>query len=171
LFWVSPALIVAQVPYQVGPAYGVSYATFQVVNNSVASNLVTTYVRGTAPGIFSVGESGLSEASAVHADGSLVSDADPAVWGETVTIYTTGLGAVSPGIGNGIAASPPARVADGKPVVLMDGIPSPTVSSYALATGLAGVYQIAATVPSGTTVGDVSLAVATADGSTKQPSA
>jgi uncharacterized protein (TIGR03437 family) len=168
LFWVSPALIVAQVPYQVGPAYGVSYATFQVVNNSVASNLVTTYVRGTAPGIFSVGESGLSGASAVHADGSLVSDADPAVWGETVTIYTTGLGAVSPGIGNGIAASPPARVADGKPVVLMDGIPSPTVSSYALATGLAGVYQIAATVPSGTTVGDVSLAVATADGSTTQ---
>ena len=168
LFFVSPTLIVAQIPYQIGPAYGVSYATFQVVNNSVASNLVTTYVRGTAPGIFSVGESGLSEASAVHADGSLVSDADPAVWGETVTIYTTGLGGVSPGIGNGVAASPPARVADGKPVVLMDGIPSPTVSSYALATGLAGVYQVAATVPSGTSIGDVSLTVATADGSTSQ---
>jgi uncharacterized protein (TIGR03437 family) len=168
LFSVSPTLIVAQVPYQISPAFGVSYATFQVVNNSVASNLVTTYVRGTAPGIFSVGESGLNEASAVHADGSLVSDANPAVWGETVTIYTTGLGGVSPGIGNGVAASPPARLADGKPVVLMDGIPSQAISSYALATGLAGVYQIAATVPSGTSVGDVALAVATADGSTMQ---
>jgi uncharacterized protein (TIGR03437 family) len=85
-----------------------------------------------------------------------------------VTIYTTGLGSVSPGIGNGIAASPPARVADGKPVVLVDGIPSASVSSYALVTGLAGVYQIDATVPSGTAVGDVSLAVVTADGSTTQ---
>jgi uncharacterized protein (TIGR03437 family) len=168
LFSVSPTLIVAQIPYQVAPAFGIAYATFQVVNNSVASNLVTTYVRGTAPGIFSVGESGLSEASAVHADGSLVSDANPAVWGETVTIYATGLGGVSPGIGSGLPATPPARVADGKPVVLMDGIPSADVSSYALATGLAGVFQIAATVPSGTSVGDVTLAVATADGTTMQ---
>ncbi len=168
LFFVSPTLIAAQVPYQISPAFGISYATFQVVNNSAPSNLVTTYVRGTAPGIFSVGESGLNDASAVHADGSLVSDADPAVWGETVTIYTTGLGSVSPGIGNGIAASPPARVADGKPVVLVDGIPSASVSSYALVTGLAGVYQIDATVPSGTAVGDVSLALVTADGSTMQ---
>ncbi|MGA2183272.1 MAG: hypothetical protein ABSH47_09600 [Bryobacteraceae bacterium] len=170
LFSVSPTLLEVLVPLDVSPARGVSFATFQVVNNDIPSNSVTVYVRKTAPGVFSAGADGIGPVAALHADGSLVDAANPATSGETVELFVSGLGPVTPGVGDGAAGLPPphASLADGKPVVYIDGIQSPNVPYAGLAPYFAGLYQVNAEIPAGTSSGDLSLRILTADGPTAE---
>jgi uncharacterized protein (TIGR03437 family) len=170
LFSVSPTLIEALVPLDVSPVWAVSFATFQVVNPEGSSNPVTVYVRNAAPGVFAAGEDGIGPVAALHANGSLVDHANPATPGETVELFTTGLGSVSPGVPNGAAglAPPHASLADGKPAVYIGGIQSPSVPYAGLAPGFTGLYQVNVVVPSGTSSGDLSLSIFTADGVSAQ---
>ncbi len=170
LYMVSPTLIEVQVPLHIGPDWGVSYATFQVVSNQIPSNPVTVYVRGTAPGIFTAGADGIGGAAVLHADGSLVDSANPATSNETVELFTTGLGTVTPGVGDGAGglAPPHASIADGKPMVYIGGIASPSIPYAGLAPGWAGLYQVNFVVPPGAPSGDLNLSILTADGISAQ---
>jgi uncharacterized protein (TIGR03437 family) len=170
LFSVSPTLIVAQVPARISPVFGITFATFEVVNNTIPSNPVTLYVRGTAPGVFAANAGGVGPAAALHGNGALVTDANPATTGETVELFTTGLGSVTPGVpdGAGGQAPPHASLVDGKPVLTIGGIQASNVPYAGLAPGYAGLYQVNVQVPSGTSSGDLTLSISTADGNSVQ---
>jgi uncharacterized protein (TIGR03437 family) len=170
LSYVSPGQINILVPQ----ATTQNFATFQVTNNNAQSNQVTFYTAPTAPGIFTGTPSGIGLAAVLHADFSPVTQASPAVAGETVLVYLTGLGSVTPAIGDGVAApsNPLSNVDDPNlEVDLADQSGNDltgNISFAGLAPGFAGLYQINVAIPSGLTAGVVSLNVGTSDGYTSE---
>ena len=99
IYYVSPTQVSVIVPYGVTG----TIAQFQVNNNRTLSNNVTMAIGATAPGVFTVPPGGLGYGAILHADYSLVTPQNPAQIGETVQVYLTGLGAVSPTISDGAA--------------------------------------------------------------------
>ena len=151
LYIVSPTEIVCLVPY----ATTQTYATIQVTNNGVTSNAVTLYTEQSAPGAFTLGQDGIGPGAFLHASGAVVSDSSPANVGETIEAFLTGLGAVSPGIGDGTAA--PANsltVTEDQFSVYVDGTQA-TVNFAGLAPGFAGLYQVNFVVPGTPDTGEV----------------
>jgi len=146
------------------------FATFQVTNNNAASNSVTLFARATSPGIFSTNQSGAGTAAVLHADYTPVNSAHPAVAGETVLLYLTGLGAVNPKVADGAAAgSNPLNYVNAPILVQIGGLFTKAVLSFSgLAPGFAGLYQLNIVVPAGLTAGDNYLTVSTPDGVTTQ---
>ena len=101
LYFVSPGQLNVLVPFgTTGPT-----ATIVVQNGSVNSNTVTVPVAATSPGIYSLDQSGSGAGAILHADYSLVNAAKPATGGETVLIYLTGLGTVTPAVADGTAGT------------------------------------------------------------------
>jgi uncharacterized protein (TIGR03437 family) len=167
---VSPGQISILVPYGVAP-YGAD--NLQVTNNGVASNVVSAGfgVNVSQPGVFSQSQNGIGFAAARHAaTGELVDQANPAQPGEYISIYMTGLGAVTPAIADGAEGpSNPLSTADcwtnGSMSVLFNdygpGASSEsdvlgTIQFAGLAPGLAGLYQVNVQVPTkGLTLGDL----------------
>lgn len=155
------------------PAY--SFATFQASVSPASSNQVTLYTASTAPGVFTSTANGIGPADAFHASTfAAVTSSNPAVAGETVFFYSTGLGATTPAVADGAAAptSPLAMVND--PNLFVDILDSSgnyngvQIVSAVLAPGLAGVYQINFTVPTGVASGAGYLEVSTTDGYTSE---
>jgi uncharacterized protein (TIGR03437 family) len=175
LSYVSPTQINLLVPNATGPVSGESYATFQVINNNEASNKVTVHTNYTAPGAFSLTSNGgtyppgIGPAAVLHADYSLVTPSNPAKAGETLQLYLTGLGSVTPSVADGAAASTTTlSVVDGQVAVYVGGVTS-KVAFAGLAPGFAGLYQINFVVPSGITTGTSNyLIVITPDGETAE---
>ena len=160
VYLVSSTQISALIPYEVSGEY---FATFQVAVNGSKSNKVTVYADNSAPGIYTLGESGIGAGAILHSDYSVVTDASPAVPGETVLMFMNGLGTVTPQLADGEAApDSPLSVSDeasGTSVLLNDGVDSParaSISFAGLAPGFVGLYQVNFTVPSsGLANGDV----------------
>ena len=143
LYFVSQGQINCIVPYATqGPT-----ATIVVNNSGVNSNTVTVPVAVTAPGLFSANQSGAGPAALRHADFSLVTAASPAVGGETVLLYLTGMGAVDPAVADGVGGSATTlSQTTQQPTVLVGGIPGKVLFS-GLAPGFPGLYQINLTLP------------------------
>jgi uncharacterized protein (TIGR03437 family) len=145
-------------------------ATITVQNGTAKSNSVTVPVAATAPGVFSLDQTGAGAAAIRHLDATVVNAQNPAVKGETVSIYLTGLGAVAPPLGDGAAgqssplnqtALPGGTACDANSFcVLIGGLPA-AIGYSGLVPGLAGVYQINVTVPSVSVSGSVPLAIET----------
>ncbi|HUS06566.1 MAG TPA: hypothetical protein VMZ52_09735 [Bryobacteraceae bacterium] len=156
--FVSPGQINALVPF------GTTESTASIVvnNNGSRSNSVTVPVARTSPGIFSVPSAGFGPGAILHADFSLVSASQPARPGETVLVFLTGLGAVSPAVQDGTAgpSAPPFSITTAPLNVYIDGLPA-AVSFNGLAPGLAG-YQMNVTVPLNAGSGsNIPIAIAT----------
>jgi uncharacterized protein (TIGR03437 family) len=170
LSYVSPTQINILMPI----ATSENFATFQVTNNGVVSNAVALYNRYAAPGIFTGSPSGIGLAAVLHADFSPVTQASPALAGETVLLYATGLGAVTPVIADGVAApSSPLSTVDrgGVAVNLADQVGKGGLAAVAfsgLAPGFAGLYQINFKVPSGLTAGPVTIVISAAGSYTSE---
>ena len=151
IYYVTPTQIAAIVPYAVaGPI-----ALVQVTNNGVLSNAVPVYVNGTSPGVLTANQNGLGYADALRPDYSIVTAANPAVIGETIAVYLTGLGAVSPPVADGAPGpiSTYSEVAAGSVTAAIGGVAAP-VGYAGLAPGYSGLYQLNITVPAGLTAGD-----------------
>jgi uncharacterized protein (TIGR03437 family) len=153
LVFVSPGQISAVVPFSTTA----KYATFQVIHNGAASNPVTMYTNLLAPGVFAMGSGGTGPAAMLHSDYSVVNEANPAVPGETVMVYVTGLGAVTPAVPDGAPApaQPLSRAAAEKQMIVFIGGKPAAVSFAGLAPGFAGLYQINCKIPDGVGPGDV----------------
>jgi len=171
LSYVSPTQINLLVPNATGPINNESYATFQVINNDVASNKVTVRTNYTAPGAFSLTSNGgtyppaIGPAAVLHADYSLVTQSSPAKVGETLQVYVTGLGSVTPAVADGAAASSTTLSTVNEMVFVYAGGQQATIAFAGLAPGFAGLYQINFVVPSGITTGSSSyLIIVTQDG-------
>lgn len=158
IYYVSATQISAIVPWETTA----SIAQIQVVNNGVPSNIVTEYVNAATPGVFTVPAGGIGYAAAQHADFSLVTTSKPAQPGETIAIYTTGLGDVVPVIADGAAGV----LSNTGNTIAVDigGIAAPITYS-GLAPGLAGLYQVNIQIPSGLTAGDNYLNIGNKNGS------
>ncbi len=151
LYYASPGLIEAIVPYETTA----SVAQIQVINNGASSNTVTTYTGETAPGVFTQNPGGLGYGAIQHsADYSLVTEANPAQPGETVLIYVSGLGAVSPTVADGAPASSTSLINTTNTFTVDFNGVAATVSFAGLVPTLAGLYQLNVVVPTGATAGD-----------------
>ena len=170
LGYVSPTQINLVIPYST-PAQ--SFATFQVINNGATSNQVTVYTNGSAPGVFTTTANGIGPAAITHADNSLVTQSNPAKAGETLVLYVTGLGAVTPAVPDGAAApsNPLSTTNEQIGVEIEDGngnFYTGTVTFSGLTPGFAGLYQINFVVPSGVPSGQQWVNVFTADAYTSE---
>jgi uncharacterized protein (TIGR03437 family) len=164
LYLVSPGQISAVVPFGISG----SLATIQVTNQGTPSNVVTSYVNQTSPGVFTVPPTGVGYAAALHPDYKVVTAASPAQVGETIAIYLTGLGAVTPAVPD---ATPgpinPYSLATQKFSIYIGGKLA-TAGYVGLAPGLVGLYQINVTVPAGVANGDAILTITGPDYETSQ---
>ena len=79
---------------------------------------------------------------------SIVNSAKPAISGETVLFFLTGMGAVSPGVADGTAggANPLSQTTAAPIGVYIGGQPA-TVLYSGLAPGFPGLYQMNVTLP------------------------
>jgi len=157
IYYVSASQISAIVPYGIQSAAPCYCAEIQVNNNGVMSNIVTEYVSQSAPGVFTQNQNGTGFGEIEHLDigntvaaaGSVVTDADPAIEGETLAAYLTGLGAVSPAITDG-APGPSSTLSNATNITFDISDPgSPLKPGFAgLAPGYSGLYQLNFTIPS-----------------------
>ena len=168
IYYVSPTQISAIVPY--GVTVG-SAVQIQVTNNGALSNIVWAYVGATAPGVFTQNQNGtgfgeiehLGIGNSVAPAGTVVTTASPAVIGETLAVYLTGLGTVSPAISDGSPG--PASLSSATNTISVDfsGTAAAAPSFAGLAPGFSGLYQLNVTVPTGLTAGANFLDIAGPD--------
>jgi uncharacterized protein (TIGR03437 family) len=150
------------IPYNVSTSTG--YITFQVINNGTASNVVTGYLGNTSPGVFTQLANGIS-AGAVqrYPDYSLITNANPAKAGDTLIVYCTGLGNVSPPATAGAAPPANAKITGWVDIWMIDSqgnaveVPAANVQFAGLSS--AGLYQINVVIPSGLASGTATLEV------------
>jgi uncharacterized protein (TIGR03437 family) len=158
LYYVSPTQISGVVPYST-PTDD-SFLNVQVNNFGTLSNVVQVYSGYASPGIFTVPPGGIGNGAILHADYSVVTSAKPAKVGDTVLIFVSGLGPVTPAVAAGAAAptNPLSQVPANYIAVNIDN--QPALVPYAgLAPGLAGLYQLNVTIPSGVNTGNVDVEI------------
>ncbi len=147
LFFVAPGQINAQMPFNVvGPALQLRVRTSRGLSDPVNIGLLVA-----TPKLFTTSQDGLGQAIALHADYSLVSAASPAHHSETIIVYLTGLGAVSPSLPAGAGGgdgSPgnPLNLVVTTPTVTIAGLPA-TVTWAGLAPYYPGLYQLNVQLP------------------------
>jgi uncharacterized protein (TIGR03437 family) len=125
-----------------------------VTSGNQTSRVEIVNVAPVAPGVFQIPASGLGAFVHGTRPQNLVSSADPAARGETLTLFTTGLGDTFPEAFDGQPA--PGDVASQTPVlpvVTVNSIPA-HVSFSGLAPGFTGLYQINFDVPPNAPAGD-----------------
>lgn len=158
LVYVSPGQIGAQVPWELAAgAY-----TLSVHNTGLPDVTGAFTVTRDAPGIFlQANTQNLPLVLALHSDGSLVNFASPAVQGEQITIYSTGLGPYTQPAVDGFPASPAADFTIADPILVTCG-PAQTAPDFAgAAVGEVGVSIVKLTVSSAMAIsGNANLTIA-----------
>ena len=148
LLYVSPQQINAQIPVD-----STGFAQLQVITSGGNVARSSFAIAPAVPGIFTTNWQGTGPGAIAHsATGQLVTAENPAVAGETITIYSTGLGVVSPVVATGNAPAKP----QGETVLPVTAAISGTSARvvYAgLAPSVPGLYQVDAQVPAGVAAG------------------
>jgi uncharacterized protein (TIGR03437 family) len=160
----SPQFVKLLVPYGVTG----STATIAVTINQTKSNTVEVPLAATSPGVFSIPQNGIGDGAIRHADGNVVNASNPAKRSETIAIYLTGLGAVSPAVQDGFPApstDPLARVT-GPVAVYIGGQLATSVPFKGLTPTVAGLYQLNVQIPLSVGSGSQDVAIQTLDGFT-----
>jgi uncharacterized protein (TIGR03437 family) len=170
LFFVGASQINFEMPWEV---LGQTTATLTVTNAAGTSTPLIISLAGVPPGIFSIDSSGkgqgaiqLANSSTFAAPAGSIPGAagQPVARGNYVTIYCSGLGAVSNQPATGAAASGSTlSSASGNVTVTIGGQNAP-VSFAGLAPGFVGLYQVNAQVPSSVTPGNAVAVVVTVNG-------
>lgn len=169
LYAITANQVFAVVPYSLTG----TTASIVLTNNGTNSNTITVPVAATSPGVASQTQNGIGAGAITHADGTLVTPNAPALRGETVVLYLTGLGAVSPSVADGTAA--PSKTLSKTTSVLtiyLNGdcpnAPNCDASNIlfqGLTPGYAGLYQVNFTIPLTAAAGAaIPLAIQTPNG-------
>lgn len=157
LLFVSPGQINAQIPFEVS----LGMVPIEVRRTSTGGATSSLLVSAVAPGIFTIERSGqgaivTSSGEIAAPDGSLTAlSARPARRGEYVSIFLTGLGAVTnqPASGAPGPSQTPISETILKPTVMIGGVAATPVFS-GLAPFFAGVYQVNVQIPDDAPTGD-----------------
>ncbi len=141
LIYVSTTQINLQLPSTFLPGA----QSLSVMVNQTPGSPEPVTIAAVAPALFTVNSTGVGAGAILHADYAPVAASRPAVVGETVLIFGTGLGTTSPAVADGAPAPALSRTLE-TVSVNMGGHPA-VVSYSGLAPGFAGLYQINAVVP------------------------
>ncbi|HEY2844793.1 MAG TPA: hypothetical protein VGJ09_14125 [Bryobacteraceae bacterium] len=165
IYYVSSTLVSAIVPFSTTG----TIASVQIVNNDGVSDVRTVRVKDGTPGIYMTAAGTTLYAIAAHLSAKAVTPQNPALPGEIITVYLTGLGEVDPPVGDGVPPpSNPLSYSIHKPLMVVDG-ENVTPSFWGLAPTLTGVYVVNLTIPTDiTTPGDVYLDIALPDSYTTE---
>jgi uncharacterized protein (TIGR03437 family) len=143
LFYIAGGQVNAQAPFNL-PSGSVS---IQATVGSQTTLVQTAQVVSALPGVFTTNSAGTGAGIFLHASYLPVTAASPAVPGETILIYCTGLGATNPAVATGSASpSNPAATSIVAPTVTIGG-QSAVVSFAGLAPTFVGLNQINVQVP------------------------
>ncbi len=158
LYYVSPAVVVFQLPFFAGSAQirtslvltsGTQSTTINVTLQPYSPALVTTSIDGTGQARTVIALTGQTAAPV-----GAFPNSRPAHIGEYISIYATGLGDVSnrPALG---APSPSSPLANNLvyPTVTIGNVPATDIQFAGLAPTLVGVWVVNVRVPAGTPVG------------------
>jgi uncharacterized protein (TIGR03437 family) len=152
-----------QISFQVPVDAAIGSPVSVVLNNGFASATAQVTLTAVQPGIFTIDG---TQAAALHvADYSLISASHPAAPGETIIVFCTGLGAVTPAVGTGDAASSTVVSNTLTTYTASVGGQTATVGFSGLAPGFVALGQVNLTVPAGTASGLQTLSL-TGGGST-----
>jgi uncharacterized protein (TIGR03437 family) len=151
LLYSSAGQINAQIPYDISPN---TQQQLVVQSGGAVSVPVLYSVAAAQPGIFTQNLQGTGQ-GVILDSGELryAEPGTPAARGETVVIYCTGLGAVTPAVQPGAPAPYPFATAVNPVSVSIGGV-SAQVTFAGLTPGYAGLYQVNAVVPAGVAVGN-----------------
>jgi uncharacterized protein (TIGR03437 family) len=170
LYYVSPGQINFQVPYFniTGPS-----ATNLTIIEGAFSTTVTVTVTPYAPGLYTTNSQGTGQAAAIIAGtASIVAPSGafpgsrPAQKGDFVSLYCTGLGAVTnrPPLG-GPSPSGPLATTTAAPTVTVGKVDAP-VKFSGLAPGYVGLYQVNIQIPDTAPSGDAVPVILSIGGAT-----
>jgi uncharacterized protein (TIGR03437 family) len=166
ILYTSDGQLNVQVPFNT-PVNGQYQLSVQRDNLlSVPEQLV---IAAAQPGVFTVNQQGTGQGVIFKSDGiTLAQTGTPANAGETVVIYCTGLGAVTPAVPEG--APPPSSPLSNtlNPVTVTIGGQDAPVSFSGLTPGFPGLYQVNAVVPAGVPGAAVPVVISVA-GQTSPP--
>lgn len=147
LQYVSAGQINAQLPWGVPTGQ----ASVKVNFGGAESDPIRFQVAAAAPGIFQWGR---ARAVIINQDGTLNSPSNPAPRSSVIVLYATGLGRVTPPVGDGEPAGVnPLSESQVRPVVNFGAVPG-TVQFSGLAPGFVGLWQLNVAVPAGAPTGD-----------------
>jgi uncharacterized protein (TIGR03437 family) len=167
LLYTSAGQMNVQVPFDVPVDTQYQVAVQRGTELSVPEPLV---VAATQPGIFALNQHGTGQGVIMRSDQVTVAQAGtPAAIGETVVIYCTGLGAVTPSVASGAPApaAPVARTVN--PVTVTIAGQTAQVQFSGLTPGFAGLYQVNAVVPTGVTASNTVPVVVSVGGQSSPP--
>lgn len=157
IYRVLPEQITLVVPYSVTG----STASIVVKVSGTASNTVEVPLADAAPGIFSLTQNGLGDGAIRHANNTVVNADSPALPGEIVQVFLSGMGSVTPAVIEG-AAAPTSRLTTVNALTAVTiGGQDAQISFNGLTPGLASLYQLNVKVPASLPPGAHSLAVQT----------
>ena len=162
LLFVSPAQINLQIPY--GIPVGSDPQEIRVVRASTGQILASSLFRveQVSPGLFTATQTGSGQLAVVNQDGSINDGTHPAKAGTFISLYGTGLGAVSGAPPDGTPAQG-LIMTDEKPQVFINPTTGPIdpsdVTFSGLAPGFVGLWQINAKVPANVPPGDVPVLI------------
>jgi uncharacterized protein (TIGR03437 family) len=165
LYYVGPDRVSLLVPQATAP--GTASAVAIVGANR--SNTIQLPVARTAPGVFSAAANGVGGGAILKTNFSLVTPQNPVRRGDTVMIFLTGLGEVSPGVADGVAApSSPLSAVTANVNVYIGGVRA-SVSFKGLSPGLVALYQVNAVIPALAPTGaNIPVGIETPEGFTDQ---
>ena len=148
LFFVSPGQVNAQVPFELAPGSAMAEVTSAA---GVTSILVAVQAAG--PGIFTLNKQGTGDGAILDAQNyRQITAANPALPGEWIQIYGTGLGAVQQAVTTGDVPPAPPPQTNARVEVLIDGVP--LAADWAgLAPGWVGLYAVNVQLPANIAAG------------------
>ena len=162
LRFVSPFQINAQAPFELPIGQEVS---INIVLDGVESGPLQATVNAAGPGLFTTSQDGKRTGVFQHnADFSPVTESNPARPGETIIIYGTGLGAVSPTVQSGFGVPTIPLFQATSSVSVQIGGKDSKPSFAGLTSGFVGLYQINAPIPPDITSAQTLSVVVTAGG-------
>ena len=141
ILYASATQVAAVVPYAIGGATAQVAVTYQ----GQASAAVAVPVALSAPSLFTLNETGSGQATAINADGTVNTAANPVKIGSSITLYATGEGQTSPGGVDGkVGGSSPIL-----PVKVMIGGVQTTSSTGGAPGQVSGLLQLNVQIPAG----------------------
>jgi uncharacterized protein (TIGR03437 family) len=149
LVFVSPGQVNLQIPWELA---GAQQASIAATVSGQDSSPQTVSLAAFAPGIFTLDEQGTGQGAILIAPTAVLagpqgSGSQPVGKGDYISIFCTGLGAVSNRPATGAAAgSDPLSRTEATPTVTIGGVAA-LVTYSGLAPGFAGLYQVNVQVP------------------------
>jgi len=161
LIYTKSTQVSVMVPYELT---GRATTSMVVTYNGVPSTPLQLVIVNSAPGIYTINQSGTGQGAILNQNNSVNGPNNPEVAGNIIQIFATGEGQTSPpGVDGGITPSRLPFPAPNLPVTVNIGgieVPSTDITYAGEAPGLiAGVLQVDAKIPAGVASGPVPVII------------